>query len=152
MLCQAAAADNLSLVGSESLTGKGLVVSPWPSVVDIRMDGYSSSRSEQAQHLDVLRIHQFDQVIEDDVDTILVETSVVTETEQVEFEALALNHTYVGNIADADLCEIRLSRDRAQSSEFRAVETHPVITAGMHVLESLEDIGSIIHLISGRVA
>ena len=152
MLCQAAKADNLSLVSGETLSGECLVVSPGPAVIDIGMDGYATSRGKQTKYLDVLRVHQPDEVIEDYIDTILVESAMVAETEKVEFQALALDHSDVGNIADPDLGEIRLPGNRAQRSELRAIEPHPIITTGMHVLEGLKDLGSVIHLISGLVA
>ena len=83
------------------------------------MDRDSSSRSEQAGHLDVLRIHQTDQVLYDDVHAILMEIAMVAEAEQIELEALALDHADIRDILDAYLGEIRLPGDRTETREFR---------------------------------
>ena len=42
----------------------------------------------------------------------LVEVSVVSESEKIEFEALAFKHLDVRDIADAELREVRLSCNR----------------------------------------
>ena len=152
MLCQAYQADNLSLMGRETLPGKGLIFSPWTAVIGIRMDGYPSSRSEQAQHLDVLRIHQLNQVVHDYVDTILMETAMVPEAEEIQLQALALHHPDVRNVAYTDLCEIGLSGYRAKGGELRAVEADPIVPAGMHVGKSFKYLRRIIHLVAGSVS
>ena len=82
-----------------------------------------------------------------DVHAILVESTMIAEAEQVEFQTLALYHLYVRNIADANLCEIWLTRNRAERCKLRAVETNPVIIARMLVHESLEHLWRIIHSI-----
>ena len=151
MLCQERKADKLSLVGGETLLGECLIVSSRAPVIGIRMDGYATSGSEQSENFDVLGIHQLDQVIEDDIDAILMETAMVAETEEVELQALALHHPDVGNIADPDLGEVRLPGNRAKCRELRAVEPDPVIPAGMHILKSLQHFRSVIHLVTGLV-
>ena len=152
MLCQAYQADKLSLMRGETLPGQGLIIGSRTAVIGVRVDGNPSSGSKQAKHFYVLRIHEFDQVIHDYVDTVLMETSVVPEAEQVQFQALALHHPDVGDVADPYLSEIRLPCDGAESSELGAVETYPIVPPGMHVLEGFEHFRGIIHLVSGLVA
>ena len=57
----------------------------------------------------------------------------IAETEEIKFQTLALYHLYVRNIADANLYEIWLTRNRAERCKLRAVETYPVIIARMLV-------------------
>ena len=76
-----------------------------------------------------------------------MEVAVIAETEEIKFQTLALYHLYVRNIADANLCEIWLTRNRAERCKLRAVETNPVIIARMLVHESLEHFWRIIHSI-----
>ena len=152
MLCQERKADNLSHVGVETLLGECLIVSPGATVIGIRMDGYATSRGEKSEHFDVLGIHQLDQVIEDNIHAILMETAMVAETEEVELQALTLHHPDVGNITDPYLRKIGLPCDRAKGRELRAVELHPIIPPWMHVLEGLKDLRSVIHLVTGLMA
>ena len=77
---------------------------------------------------------------------------MAAEAEQIELEALALHHPPVGDVADADLREIRLPGNRAQCREFRAVETHPIIVVGVLVLEGLEHAGIVVLAVSGLPA
>ena len=111
------------------------------------MDRDASSRSEQSGHLDVLRIHQTDQVLHDDVHAILMEIAMVAEAEQIELEALALDHADIRDILDAYLGEIRLPGDRTETREFRTVETHPVVILLMLVHKRLQHLRSIVTLV-----
>ena len=76
-----------------------------------------------------------------------MEVAMIAETEEIKFQTLALYHLYVRNIADANLCEIWLTRNRAERCKLRAVETYPVIIARMLVHESFEHLWRIIHSI-----
>ena len=136
----------------EALLGELLVFRARAAVVGVGVDGDAAARGEEARDLDVLGVHQGDEVLHDDVDDVLVEVTVAAKAEEIEFEALALHHAVVGNVADADLGEVRLARDRAQGRELRAVEAHPVIVLGMLVLEGLEDLGSIVLAVFGLAA
>ena len=79
------------------------------TVVGERLDGDAAAGVEQPDNLYVLGIHQFDQIFQDDVDTVLVKISMVTETEKIELEAFAFHHLYAGNIIDDDVSEIGLA-------------------------------------------
>ena len=77
-------------------------------------------------------------VVHDDIHTVFVKVAVVSEREEVELQALTLHHTFVRHIGDADFGKVRLARDGAERGEFRAVETHPVVVAGVLVLEGFQ--------------
>ena len=46
--------------------------------------------------LDVSWIHKLDEVLHDDVHAVLMEGPMIAEAEEVELEALALDHAYIG--------------------------------------------------------
>ena len=50
------------------------------AVVCVRIDGQTTARRKLAPYLDVLRIHQLDEVFHDDIDAIFMEIPMVTET------------------------------------------------------------------------
>ncbi len=114
-----------------------LVLRPRFSVVAIRIDRDATTRSELAPYLDVARVHQLDQIVHDDVDTILMEIAVIAEAEQVQLERFALYHFDVRNVTDIDRREVWLTGNRAQAGEFRAVEFYEIITVRMLVVKRL---------------
>ena len=50
------------------------------AVVCIWIDGQTTARRKLSPYLDVLRIHQLDEIFHDDVDTVLVKVPVITKT------------------------------------------------------------------------
>ena len=50
------------------------------AIVCIWIDGQTTARRKLAPYLDVLRIHQLDEVFHDDIDAIFVEIPMITET------------------------------------------------------------------------
>ena len=50
------------------------------AVVCVWIDGQTTARRKLAPYLDVLRIHQLDEVFHDDIDAIFMEIPMVTET------------------------------------------------------------------------
>ena len=50
------------------------------TVVCVRIDGQTTARRKLAPYLDVLRIHQLDEVFHDDVDAVLVKVPMIAET------------------------------------------------------------------------
>ena len=88
-------------VCGEALFCQFLVLGARTAVVGVGIDGDAATWSEEAGDLDVFGIHQFDEVLHDDVYAVLVEVSVVSEAEKIELEALALDHLDVRDIADA---------------------------------------------------
>lgn len=96
----------------ETLFGQFLVLGARTAVVGVGINGDAATWGEEAGNLDVFGIHQFDEVLHNDVYAVLVEVSVVSESEKIEFEALAFNHLDVSDVADAELREVRLSCNR----------------------------------------
>ena len=139
-------------VRGEALLCEGLVLGAGAAVVGVRVDGDATTWSEEAGDLYVLGIHQLDEVLHYLVDAVLVEITVVAEAEQIQFQALALNHPDVRNITDPDLREVRLPSDRTQARELRAVEPHPVIVALMLVDECLQNLRSVVTFIFSLLA
>ena len=120
-----------------------LVLRSRPAVVGVWMDADASPWNEQTCYFNIFRFHEADKVFHDDVDTVLMETAMIAETEKIEFEAFALYHTFVGKIADAYLCEVRLTGNGAERRELGTVEAYPVVVLGMLVLERLQHFRSI---------
>ena len=139
-------------VCGEALFGQFLVLGARTAVVGIGIDGDAATRGEDACDLDVFGIHQFDEVLHDDVYTVLVEVSVVSEAEKIELETLALDHLHVRDIVDAEFREVRLSGNRTEGCKLRAVETHPVVIALMLVFECLQYLRSVVHSVFGLAA
>ena len=131
----------------ETLLGEALPFGAGTAVVGVRVYGNAAARGEETGDLDVFRVHQADQVLHDFVHAVFVEIAVVPETEKIEFQALALDHPAVRDIADADFSKIRLPGNRAKAGEFRAIETYPVIVLRMLVLEGFKYLRSIVHFI-----
>ena len=120
-----------------------------PTIIGVRIDADAATRSKEACHLNILGLHQFDQVFHDDVHTIFVEIAMVAKTEQIEFKALAFHHALGRNITDAYLCKVGLSGDGAQRGEFGTVEPYPIVVVGMFVLKSCNYCVLIVHALCG---
>ena len=127
--------------------GQFLILCSRTAVVAVRINGDSPTGSKDAGHLNVFRIHQPDQVLHDNVHTVFMEITVVTETEQIKFQALALHHPHVRQITDTDFREIRLSRNGTKAGELGEVETHPIVILRMLVDKHFDQFGRIIQLI-----
>lgn len=123
----------------EAVKGEGFVLGAGAPVVCIGVDGDAAPRGEKTAYLDVLGIHQFDEVLQDNIDTVLVEGPVVAEAEEVNLQALALHHTEIRDIGNLDLCEVGLTGDGAETGELRTQKLHPVVYVPVLILESLED-------------
>ena len=78
-----------------------------------------------------------------------MESPMVTETEEIELQALALHHLDVGDIVDMDGGEIRLPGDGAEARELRAIEAHPIVVLRMLVGEGLQHLGRVILPVDG---
>ena len=114
------------------------------AVVGEGVDGYSTSRGEDTFDLDLARIHKGYQVLHYDVYAVLVEIAVVAETEQVEFEAFALDHPLAWNVGDEDFSEIGLSGLRTERGKFRAGEGDYIFIVGVLVDECFKHLGGIL--------
>ena len=119
------------------------------TVVGKGLDGDAASGVEQADDLQVLGIHQLDQVLHDDVHAVLVEIAMVAEAEEIELEALALHHQGARDIINNNVSEVRLTRLGAQGGKLRTVERHQIIVLRVFVLESLQHLRHIVVTILG---
>ena len=139
-------------VCGETLFSQFLVLGARTSVVGVGIDGDAATWSKEAGDLDVFGSHQSDEVLHDDVYAVFVEVSMVSEAEKIELEALAFDHLHVRDIADAEFREVRLSCNRTEGGELRAVETHPVVIALVLVFECLQYLRSVVHSVFGLAA
>ena len=139
-------------VCGEALFGQFLVPGARTAVVGVGVDGDAATWGKETGNLNEFGIHQFDEVLHDDVYAVLVEVSVVSEAEKIELETLAFNHLDVRDIADAELREVRLSCNRTEGGELRAVEPYPVVIALVLVFECLQYLRSVVHSVFGLAA
>ena len=117
------------------------------SIVCIRVNGDAAARGENSRNLNIFVVHQTDKVFHYNVYAILMESAMITKTEKIKLQALALHHFHIGNIADADFRKIRLSRYGTKTGELRTIETYPIIIIGMFIVKRFQNFGSIILLI-----
>ena len=128
----------IQIVQTQPLGGHVGVGRSRAAVVAVGVDADTAARHEFAPHFDVLGVHQPNEVFHDDVDTVFVKITVIAETEQIQFERLALHHLLVGQVADVNRGEVGLAGNRAQRGELRTVELHEIIVFGMFVVERFE--------------
>ena len=83
------------------------------AIVGEGFDGDTATRIEKADDLQIFGVHQFDQIFHDDVDAVLMEVTVVAETEEIEFQALALHHPDIRYVLYHYLSEVGLTGNRA---------------------------------------
>ena len=114
------------------------------TVVGEGFDGDAATRIEHPNDLQILGIHQFDQVLHNHVDTVLVEVAMVAEAKEVELQALALHHQCARDVVDNKVAEIRLASLGAQRGELGAVQGHKVLVLRMFVLKRLQHLGRIV--------
>ena len=114
------------------------------AIVGKGINGYAATGGKQAYHLDITRIHQLHQVFHNHVHAVFVKVAVVTETEQIQFKTLALDHTLARYIVYDYAREIGLAGNRTQRGEFRTVERNQIFIAGMLVDESFQHLGCIV--------
>ena len=137
-------APSLQIVLPQAIGGEFGVGRVGAAVVGVRVDADAAARGEQARHLDVLRVHEADEVFHDDVHAVFVEVAVVAETKQVEFQAFAFHHAAVGQVTDADFRKVGLPGDGAETGELGAVEAHPIIVVGVLVFKGFQNFRRII--------
>ena len=56
------------------------------AVIAVGVDGDAAARGEFAPDFDIFRIHQANEILHDDVHAVLMEITVVAETEQVQLD------------------------------------------------------------------
>ena len=121
------------------------------AVVAVRVNRDAAARRELAPDLDVLRLHELDEILHDDVHAVLVEIAVVAEAEQIQLERFALNHADVRYIRDGDGGEIRLAGNRAQTGKLRTIELDKIIVVRMLVYKGLQHFRCIVIFVFGML-
>ena len=114
------------------------------AIVGKGLDRDAATGIEQAYDFQIFGIHQLDQVLHDDVDTVLMEVPVITEAEEIEFQALALHHQGTRNIIDDDMSEVGLTSLGAQRGKLGTIQSDKVLVLRMFVLKRLQHLGGII--------
>jgi len=113
------------------------VLSAWASIIGVWVDADAATGKEKPYHLNILGIHQPNEVFHNDVHAVLMKVAVITEREEVELQTLRLHHTLAGDVENLDFGEVGLAGDGAQRGELWAVELHPIIVIGVLILEGL---------------
>jgi sulfur relay (sulfurtransferase) DsrF/TusC family protein len=108
-----------------------------PSVICIRIDAYTASWSKDTCYLYVFGIHKFYQILHNLVHAILMEITMIAETEKIQFQTLALHHFFIRQIADAYLSKVWLPSYGTKTGEFRAVKPDPIVVLRVFILECL---------------
>ena len=129
---------------TETIECQLLVLGSWSAVVGIWVNCNASSRRKNASDLDVTGIHKMNQVFHYYIDTVFVEVAMIAEAEEIELEALAFDHLDIRNIADDNVCEVRLTCDGTEACKLWAVELDPIVIFLMLVDECLQHFWSII--------
>ena len=119
------------------------------TIVGERLDGDAAAWIEQADDLQIFGIHQLDEIFHDDVHAIFMEITMVTEAEEVEFEALALHHQRTRDVIDNDMSKVRLARLGTKRGELGTVERHQIVVLRVFVLESLQHLRRIVIAVLG---
>lgn len=104
--------------------------------VDHRMDTPAHIEIRVDFHPPGLR--GFDQVIQDLIRDLLMEGPFIAIAPKIEFQAFELHAELIGDVADPDLCEIRLAGLRAKTGEFRTFDIDRIIAPRIRILEDLE--------------
>ena len=120
------------------------------AVIAVGIDADAAARQEFPPDFDILRIHGIDEVVHDDVDAVFVEVSVVAEAEQVEFQSLAFDHPFIGDVGNINRSVVRLTGHGTEAGEFRAVKLDEVVPVGMFVDEGFQKVRIVVCRI-GRV-
>lgn len=124
----------------QAFKGHVFPLSSFFSVVAVRVDGEAAARQEFPPHFNVFRIHKCYQVFHDDVDAVFMEGTVVSEGEEVEFEAFAFHHFYIRYVGNGDGRKVRLSRYGAKARKFGAVKFNEVVIVLVLVFKDFQDV------------
>ena len=73
-----------------------------------------------------------------------MEIAVVAEREQIQFQALALDHLGARDIRDDDFAEIGLSGLGTQRRKFGTGEGHEIFVVGMLIVKGLKHLGTVV--------
>ena len=136
----------------EALLSEVLILGARAAVVGIGINADATTRSKESDDLNILGIHQTNEILHDDIDAILMEITMIAETEEIQLQTLRLHHPLTRNIQDLDLSKVRLTRDGTKRRKLRTVELHPIVVLRMLVLECLQHLWGIVHPVLGLLA
>ena len=114
------------------------------AVVGEGLDGDTTAGIKQTDDLQVFGIHQLDQILHDDVDTVLVEVAMVAEAEEIQLQTLALHHQPSRDVVDDQVAEIGLACLGAQGGELGTIQCHQVFVLRMFVFKRLQHLRGIV--------
>ena len=77
-------------MAEQPLLGQLLVFGAGAAVVGVWIDADAATGREEADDLDVLGIHESDEILHDDVHAVFMEIAVVAEREEIQFQTLRL--------------------------------------------------------------
>ena len=133
----------------KSLTDHILMVGV--AVIGKRIDGNTAAGHKYAHHFEIFGVHQFYQILHDNVYAVLVEIAVIAETEKIEFQTLAFHHAFARDVVDDNFSEIRLSGFRTKSGKLRAIESDEIFVLRVLIRESFEHLRSVVVGINGAL-
>ena len=73
----------MAIMAEQSLTSYSLILRPGASIVTEGHNTNPSTRAKVSGYLYVFGIHQLDEIIHDNIDTILVKVPMISEAEQI---------------------------------------------------------------------
>lgn len=113
------------------------------SSIGVGVDGDTTTGREDSCNLNVPRIHELHEVIQNQIRTIFVESTVISETKEVQLKTLTLHHANIWNVRDDNLCKIGLVGDGTEAGKLGATEGDPIVSIGVGVFKCLKHFGGI---------
>ena len=77
-------------MAEQPLLGQLLVFGAGATVVGVWIDADAATGREEADDLDVLGIHESDEILHDDVHAVFMEIAVIAEREEIQLQTLRL--------------------------------------------------------------
>ena len=65
----------------KALLGQGFVLGSWLAIVGVGIDADAATRREEAGYLYVFGLHQFDEILHDDVHAVFMKVAMVAKRE-----------------------------------------------------------------------
>ena len=131
-------------MAEKALLSQLLVLGSRTSIIGVWIDADATTRSKQSDDLDILGVHQSDEVLHNSIDAVLMEVTMIAEREKIELQALRLDHALVRDIHDFNLGKVGLTRNGTERSKLRTVELYPIIVPCMFILEGLQHLGGVV--------
>ena len=111
----------------------------WSPCLVEDVDGDAAARVPEAGDAEPFGFGFRDEAFGDRHSAVFMKGSVIAERREIELERFAFDEGGFGDVIDDEKGEIRLARDRAERSEFRAREADDVIRAAVRVFDCFDD-------------